>query len=148
MPLIGIPNTISADLLYALAKAGHGDKIVIADSNFPSDAIASTAIVKAPIRVNATAPDILRDILKLLPLDQYKPDGQPLAVMDRIPVHKEVDLDVPAYKGFADVTGRGVEDMEYIERFAFYEAAKESFVVIQTTDTTPYANAIIWKGCV
>ena len=36
MGLKGIPQIISPELLYALAQMGHGDEIVLADSNFPS----------------------------------------------------------------------------------------------------------------
>ena len=40
MPLIGIPDSITPELLYGLAKMGHGDTLVIADANFPSDSVA------------------------------------------------------------------------------------------------------------
>ena len=40
MPLIGIPDSITPELLYGLARMGHGDTLVIADANFPSDSIA------------------------------------------------------------------------------------------------------------
>ena len=31
MPLIGIPDSVTPELLYGLAKMGHGDTLVIAD---------------------------------------------------------------------------------------------------------------------
>ena len=34
--LKGIPSNLSPELLYALAKMGHGDEIVLGDANFPS----------------------------------------------------------------------------------------------------------------
>ena len=34
--LKGIPSNISPELLYVLAKMGHGDEIVLGDANFPS----------------------------------------------------------------------------------------------------------------
>ena len=40
MPLIGIPDSITPELLYGLAKMGHGDRLVIADANFPLDSVA------------------------------------------------------------------------------------------------------------
>ena len=146
MPLIGIPESISADLLYALARAGHGDKIVIADANFPSDSIAATAVVSTPIRVNASTSQILEDILKLLPLDQYM--EYPIAVMDRVPRDKERNLVVPAYAAIAVASKKDARSLEYVERFKFYELAKNAFVVIQTNDSTLYANMIIYKGVI
>ena len=50
MPLKGIPLSISPELLYALARMGHGDFLVIADSNFPSDSISANTVIKTPIR--------------------------------------------------------------------------------------------------
>ena len=146
MPLIGIPDLINPELLYALAKAGHGDKIVIADANFPSDTIAATATITNPIRVQGSTSDVLRDILKLLPLDQYM--THPIAVMDRVESDKKRGLEVPAYEAFATVTNKYIDDLEYVERFDFYEKAKGAFVVIQTNDKTLYANAIIYKGVI
>ena len=34
--LKGIPQNLSPELLYAIAKMGHGDEIVLGDANFPS----------------------------------------------------------------------------------------------------------------
>ena len=34
--LKGIPKIISPELLYTIASMGHGDEIVLADSNFPA----------------------------------------------------------------------------------------------------------------
>ena len=34
--LKGIPTNLSPDLLFAIAKMGHGDEIVLGDANFPS----------------------------------------------------------------------------------------------------------------
>ncbi|MBQ4605798.1 MAG: fucose isomerase, partial [Clostridia bacterium] len=33
--LKGIPKILSPELIYTLAKMGHGDEIVISDGNFP-----------------------------------------------------------------------------------------------------------------
>ena len=146
MPLIGIPDRISADLLYALARAGHGDKIVIADANFPSDSTASSATISTPIRVNGQTSEILCDILKLLPLDQYM--EYPIAVMDRVPRDKERKLAVPAYAALAMVARREVDSLAYVERNKFYDTAKNAFCVIQTNDAALYANVIIYKGVI
>ena len=133
-------------MLYALARAGHGDKIVIADANFPSDSIAASAVISIPIRVNASTSQILGDILKLLPLDQYM--EYPIAVMDRVPRDKERKLHVPAYAAIGEASKRDVSSLDYVERFKFYEQAKNAFVVIQTNDPTLYANMIIYKGVI
>ncbi len=144
MPLKGIPDSITPELLYVLAKMGHGDKLVIADANFPSDSVASHTVMKEPIRVSGLTSSILADILQLFPLDQY--EEFPLGVMDRVDNDKKRNLHVPAYENLSAVAGKTPDQLKYIERFQFYEDAKKAFAVVQTTDRTLYANCIVSKG--
>lgn len=123
---------------------GHGDTIVIADANFPSDSTALHTAIKEPLRVHGSTAAILSDILKLMPLDQYVP--QPLCMMDRVPSDKDRGLLVPAYAAVAEVSGLELQDANFVERFEFYERAKRCFAVIQTDDRSLYANIIISKG--
>lgn len=147
MPLKGIPDSITPELLYALARMGHGDALVIADANFPSDSIAScTPYSNTPIRIQGkSTAELLKDILTLFPLDQYADHS--ISVMDRVPSDKAKGLEVPAYSSLANVAGLAAPtEMKFIERFEFYETAKRAFVVVQTDDRTLYANCIITKG--
>ena len=146
MPLIGIPDSITPELLYAIAKMGHGDKLVIADANFPSDSVASNTILGTPIRVSGSTSKILADLLKLFPIDQY--EEFPVGVMDRVPSDKEKNLVVPAYKNLSAAANLAEDKLEYIERFEFYERAKKCFAVVQTDDRTLYANCIVSKGVI
>ena len=72
MVLKGIPSVLSPDLLHVLASMGHGDKIVLADTNFPSSSICMGE--GAPRLICADGhmiPQLLEAILHLLPLDTY-----------------------------------------------------------------------------
>jgi L-fucose mutarotase len=144
MPLKGIPDIISPELLYVLARMGHGDRLVIADANFPSDSVAASTVVKEPIRVNGTTSEILKAVLELFPLDQYCQDN--IQVMDRVESDKARDLPVPAYAALASAANIIVGDLTYTERFQFYTNAKAAFAVVQSTDRALYANCIIAKG--
>jgi L-fucose mutarotase len=147
MPLKGIPTRINAELLYTLARMGHGDTLCIADANFPSDSIAKNCVVNTPIRVSGLTSEVLHDILELMPLDQYI--EKPLKVMDRVPADKARNLIVPAYESLSRAAGYpSIENIDYIERFQFYEDAQKCFAIIQTDDCTLYANAIIAKGVI
>ena len=42
--LINIDPILSPELLYALRSMGHGDKLVLADANFPSASLAKNII--------------------------------------------------------------------------------------------------------
>ena len=146
MPLRGVPESITPELLYVLARMGHGDSIVLADANFPSDSVAKHCVCKEVVRVSGSTSEILRAILHLIPLDQYMEN--PMQVMDRVPSDKERGLEVPAYKLLQEAGGISGEPykMEYVERFQFYVRAKTAFCVIQTTDRQLYANCIVFKG--
>ncbi len=76
--LKGISSILSPDLLKLLREMGHGDEIVLADSNFPGASIAKR-LVRAdglPIKV------ILEAILPLFVLDNY---ADPLTMMQAVP---------------------------------------------------------------
>ena len=144
MPLKGVPDVITPEFLFAIARMGHGDTIVIADANFPSDSIAKSTAVGIPIRVSGTTHKILQDMLQLFPLDSYAVNK--IAVMDRVSADKERGLVVPAYDLLAAAAEIDPQDVGKIERFQFYEEAKKAFVIVQTDDKGLYANCIVSKG--
>ena len=68
MVLKVIPPILSPDLLHVLASMGHGDKLVLADSNFPSSSVSA----EGPRLVHADGhhiPKLLEAVLQFLPLD-------------------------------------------------------------------------------
>lgn len=158
MPLKGIPTAITPELLYNLARMGHGDTIVIADANFPSDSIAALTPCKVPMRITGSTDSILRDILTLISLDAYDPAC--VTVMDRVDSDKEKQLLVPAYEQLQTVVDFAQQqqhqsdqsdetsrmELTFMERFAFYEKAKRAFCIVQTDDRSLYANVIVSKG--
>uniref|UniRef100_A0A8I6A6D8 L-fucose mutarotase n=1 Tax=Rattus norvegicus TaxID=10116 RepID=A0A8I6A6D8_RAT len=92
--LKGIPTVLSPELLFALARMGHGDEIVLADANFPTSSICQCG----PIEIRADGldiPQLLEAVLKLLPLDTYV--ESPAAVMDLVPSDKEKGLQTPIW---------------------------------------------------
>lgn len=147
MPLIGVPSRISAEFLYQLARMGHGDLLVIADSNFPSDSVAKSCTHPQVIRVSGSTADVLADVLKLFPLDSY--DLRGVRVMDRVQGDKDRNLLVPAYEKIANAASLpSANYLCYMDRFDFYNEAKRSFLVVQTDDSSLYANIIISKGVI
>ncbi|CAF1030208.1 unnamed protein product [Adineta steineri] len=145
MPLKGIPQLISPELLYALASMGHGDEIVLADSNFPSESIARANGARLISCDGLPIPRLLRQILKLFPLDQYV--TEPVALMDLVDNDKKKGLDVPIWNEYKQIVGNNVQ-FEMVERFQFYERAKKCFAVVRTGESAIYANIILKKGVV
>ena len=144
--LKGIPSVIDAELLWVLRAMGHGDKLVIADRNFPAHSVAAETVSGRLVQmagVNDT--QAAAAILQLFPLDTFvEYQVQHMQVVGepdtRLEVHNEVyaecQVAMPEVK------------MSSIERFAFYEAAKQSFAVVQTTEDRPYGCFILTKGVV
>src|SRR5690606_9378526 len=94
--LKGISPLLNADVLYALRAMGHGDDLIVADTNFPSDSIARQTRLGRMLRIdNVTAAEGVEAILTLYPLDTLVDDsddrmeivGSPAEVP---PVQKEV----------------------------------------------------------
>lgn len=143
--LKGISPIISPELLKALAEMGHGDELVIADGNFPCHSVGKNAIV---IRADGHGvPEILDAILKLIPLDTYTP--APVGLMQVVEGDTCGTPDI--WKDYRDILTKHEpehHDIEYIERFAFYERAKGAYLIIATGEKAIYANILLKKGVV
>ena len=143
--LKGINPIIPPVLLKVLCEMGHGDTIVIADGNFPSESVGANAQV---IRMDGHGvPEILDAVLSLIPLDQYV--EKPVRLMDRV---KGDNADVSIWNKYDDILkkheGKGLEQVNMLERFEFYDEAKKAYAVIATSERSQYANVILKKGCV
>ncbi|XP_071985382.1 fucose mutarotase isoform X1 [Engystomops pustulosus] len=143
--LKGVPSVLSPELLYVLARMGHGDEIVLADANFPVSSVSRSG----PELVRADGlgiPRLLEAILQLLPLDTYVPS--PAAVMDLVDNDKVKGLKTPVWDEYQSLLLKaGCEaPLEKVERFAFYERAKNSFAVVASGESALYGNLILKKG--
>jgi L-fucose mutarotase len=145
--LKSIDSLLNADVLYALRSMGHGDDLVLCDTNFPADAVARQTVLGKLIRIdNVTAARAARAILSVLPLDSFvdKPAsrmeivGQPSEIP---PVQREVQAEIDAAEGRSSPMGS-------VERFSFYELAKQSYCVIQTGERRFYGCFIFKKGVI
>ncbi|XP_045438117.1 fucose mutarotase isoform X2 [Pipistrellus kuhlii] len=98
--LRGVPALLSPELLYALARMGHGDTIVLADMNFPTSSICKCG--PEEIRADGLGiPQLLEAVLKLLPLDTYV--ESPAAVMELVSSDKERGLQTPVWESYQSI---------------------------------------------
>ncbi|MBN1408976.1 MAG: L-fucose mutarotase [Calditrichaceae bacterium] len=140
--LKNIPDILSPDLLKILMEMGHGDEIVIADGNFPSASIAQRLI-----RLDGHGiPEILEAILKFFPLDTYV--DAPVGLMEVVKGDPYKPIIWDEYRKIILESKEPFKDFEYVERFAFYERAKNAYAVIATSESALYANIILKKGVV
>ena len=143
--LKGIPPILSPELLKALCEMGHGDELVIADGNFPSQSIGKNAVV---VRADGHgAAEILDAILQLIPLDAYV--DKPVALMELVPGDT---CGTPAiwetYRNILTKHEPINSDIQMTERFAFYERARNAYLIVSTGETAIYANVLLKKGVV
>ncbi|WP_338787300.1 L-fucose mutarotase [Metabacillus sp. FJAT-53654] len=140
--LKGIPKIISPELLKVLMEMGHGDEIVLADGNFPAASHGSKVI-----RCDGnSATEILESILELFPIDTYT--KHPIALME---VVKGDPVETPIWDEYESIIAKqtSIESpFEYVERFAFYDRAKNAYAIIATGEKALYANIILKKGAI
>ena len=145
--LKGIDPLLNADVLQALRAMGHGDDVVLCDTNFPADSVARSTVLGRLLRIeNVTAPRAARAVRSVMPLDSFvdapalrmeivgKPDELP-------PVQQEMQVEVDRAEGRSWPMGS-------IERFAFYEQAKRAYAVIVTGERRFYGCFIFKKGVI
>ena len=65
--LIKIDPILSPELLFTLRTMGHGDKLVLADANFPANSMNQNIIRLDGVNID----DATRAILSVFPLDSF-----------------------------------------------------------------------------
>jgi L-fucose mutarotase len=137
---------LNADVLYALRSMGHGDEVIICDTNFPADSVAKETVLGQLLRIDASAARVAKAVLSVMPLDSFvdKPAGRMEIVgkpNEVPPVQAEVQAEIDKAEGKAWPMGS-------IERFAFYDMAKKAYCVIQTGERRFYGCFVFKKGVI
>lgn len=140
--LKGLSPLLTPDLLYALARMGHGDEIALVDRNFPAAARARRVIRLDGCDLPAAA----RTVLSVLPLDTFI--DAPLAGMHPVGAPGQVpDVQRAVIDIAEEIESRPVP-LTPIERFAFYTRAESAFAVVTTTESRPYGCVLLTKGVI
>lgn len=140
--LKGISPLLSPELFKILMEMGHGDELVIADGNFPAASHAQRLV-----RCDGHGvPELLHAILTYFPLDSYA--SHAVGLMAVVPGDTVNPTIWEKYKELVQHHEPQAGEFEYIERFAFYERAKQAYAVIATGESALYANIILKKGVV
>ncbi len=142
--LKNIDPLLSPQLLQVLRAMGHGDTLCLVDANFPAQSVAGD---KPLVRLDGvTMPAAANAVFSVLPLDTFV--AEPILRMQVVgqpdawpPVQLEVQALSTQHHGSAVAMGS-------LERFAFYEAAKQSFAVVATGDARAYGCFLIKKGVI
>ena len=128
------------DILSALARAGHGSCVLIADGNYPFSTNSPASAVKVFLNLRrglVTVTDVLEVLRDTIPIEQATMmatrDGQPA------PIHQEFIKLLPA----------GVPTRT-LARAEFYAAVNQpaTALVIATGEEQRFANLLITIGVV
>lgn len=139
--LRGIPKILPPELVKNMMEMGHSDVLIIADANFPG-----TAHAKKIIRMDSVLiPDLLEEILKLFPLDNFI--DNPVKLMRNLPT-EPVPTIWEEYRKIIKKhdSDEAFKDFDFVDRLDFYKEAEEAFLIVQTGDESRYANISIQKG--
>lgn len=137
--LKGIHPCLSPELLKVLAEMGHGDEIILADAHFPGHTMNPRVLRADGLDVTT----LLDGILPLFELDSY---ADPLVMMAAV---EGDELDPAVEAKYMAVVRRHAPDAKppaRIDRFAFYDRAREAFAVVMTGETAKYGNLLLKKG--
>lgn len=138
--LKGISSLLSPELLSVLCSMGHGDEILLADAHFPGCTFGRRVLRADGLRIH----DLLDAILPLFELDNYV--DAPLIMMAPVP-GDELDPSVErTYRAAVDRHSPQTPPIARIDRFPFYDRAKECFAIVMTGETAKYGNIILKKG--
>ena len=144
--LIKIDPILSPELLFTLRTMGHGDKLVLADANFPANSMNKNVIRLDGVNIK----DAAKAILSVFPLDSFIV-SQGGTAANRMEVDDNPNELTETHKEFIqaikDVSGENWK-VGSIERQSFYTEAKKSYAIVTTTDARPFGCFILTKGVI
>lgn len=140
--LKGIDPIIPPELLRILMEMGHGDEIVLADGNFPA-ASHACRLVRCD---GHSVPELLDAVMRLFPLDSFV--EKPAALMNKVEGDTTPTPIWAEYEGVIKRYEPSFPGFEMVERFAFYERAKQAYAIVASGESALYANIILKKGVI
>lgn len=147
--LKGIDPLLTADLLGLLRAAGHGDVIAVVDVNFPAVEVASKTTTGELVQLaGVNGPDALSAITSVMPIDFFVED--PLYVMVPSPGLELPPAGEEVHEAAKQAVTKHCPAAAFLplDRFSFYEQARDAFAVVQTSERRPYGCFLLQKGVV
>ncbi|BBE72778.1 RbsD/FucU family protein [Oharaeibacter diazotrophicus] len=145
--LKGLNPLLNGDVLNVLRSMGHGDDLVVCDTNFPGDSVARQTVWGRPIRMDGvSAPDAVAAVLSVMPLDSFVDfPAERMEVVGEAASLPAVQVEVQAA---IDAAEGKPSPMGSIERHAFYARAKQAYAVLITGERRFYGCFVLKKGVI
>jgi L-fucose mutarotase len=131
---------VHPEILRALASAGHGSRILIADGNFPFSTETPAAAAKVYLNLRrglVAVPEVLEVLAETVPIEaallMEPADGEP------VPIHAAIREMLPERVAVTAV-----------QRHAFYAeaGARTTALVIATGEERRFANVLLTVGVI
>ena len=144
--LIKIDPILSPELLFTLRSMGQGDKLVLADANFPAHSMNENVVRLDGVNIK----DAAKAILSVFPLDSFVV-SQGKSAVSRMEVDEQPNELTDAHKEFIKVV-KEISGPNWsvgsIERQDFYKEAKTAYTIVTTTDARPFGCFVMTKGVI
>ncbi|MGA1598255.1 MAG: RbsD/FucU family protein [bacterium] len=139
---------LNADLLHVLRSMGHGDELILADCNFPSDSVAAHTVTGKLIRLEGVdIPAAANAILSVFPLDSFV--EEPVLRMEVVGAPDELVGCHEDMQKAMDANSDRSWKMGQIERYAFYDRARQAYAVVCAGgERRPYGCFVLVKGVI
>ena len=144
--LININPILSPELLFHLRSMGHGEKIILADANFPANTSNNRVIRLDGVGIKEAA----SAILSVFPLDSFIVSQGGSSAL-RMEVDDKPEELTETHNEFIEavkkVSGENWK-VGSISRQDFYKEAKKAYCIVTTTDARPFGCFILTKGVI
>ncbi len=144
--LIDINPILSPELLFHLRSMGHGEKIILADANFPANTSNDKVIRLDGVGIKEAA----SAILSVFPLDSFIVSQGGSSAL-RMEVDDKPEELTETHNEFIEavkkVSGENWK-VGSISRQDFYKEAKKAYCIVTTTDARPFGCFILTKGVI
>ena len=144
--LININPILSPELLFHLRSMGHGEKIILADANFPANTSNDRVVRLDGVGIKEAA----SAILSVFPLDSFivSQGGSPAVRMEVDDKPEELtETHNEFIEAVKKVSGENWK-VGSISRQDFYKEAKKAYCIVTTTDARPFGCFILTKGVI
>jgi L-fucose mutarotase len=140
--LKNIDPLLSGSLLSLLDRMGHGDVLGVVDRNFPAHRYGLPVIDFRGVDTGAA----VAAILSVFPLDSFVDEAVHRMEIDGSP--DEISAATGRLQDVANAAeGRSIT-IASVERFSFYDMAKQVYAFVHTGETVPYSCYLLRKGVV
>lgn len=131
-------SCINPKIMAVLSSCGHGDKVLIADGNYPLDSNTNINAEKVYINLTQGIPKVT-EVLKVM--------NETISVEKAEVMSPDEGKEPEIFEGFREILAM---DLEALDRWKFYEQCKKENVkiAIATGDTRLFANILLTVGVV